>query len=157
MSDLSIRRSSNSSEARRPRHRPGVRLRAYIGGTLASGCILVGCAAIMASWQAGTVADLFLIFAAAGLLLRLPTAILLWAGLTLLAVAIGTLPLGNVLLTERLGNLLYYDVTVACLWALWHLVMAGLGWRLPLQTLLHRGQSGLPPAVRSADDAAGNG
>ena len=94
--------------------------------------VIAACAAVMSTWSAVRIGDVLLGLAAPGLLVRLPAAALLWAGLAVLAVAAVTLPLGNAELTQRLGNLLYYDAAVGCLWSLWYLVAPGAARRVAL-------------------------
>lgn len=90
----------------------------------------------MAALPMGVVGDLLLAWLAVGVLFRLPFTLAVWSALTLLAAAALALLLGDQALSDQFANLMYYELVVGCLWAVWDLASARWQWRLPFVELI---------------------
>lgn len=115
--------------------RSETKARPNIAGFVATACIVCLYLLLALTWPVGAVGDLLLGGALIGLLFRIPHTVAIWAALTLLVLTAIVLSIQDSALAESFANLVYYGLTVGCLWAIWNMVAERFRWNMPATVL----------------------
>jgi hypothetical protein len=115
--------------------RSEAKARPNIAGFVATACIVCLFLLLALTWPVGAVGDLLLGGALIGLLFRIPHTVAIWAALTLLVLTAFVLSIHDSALAESFANLVYYGLTVGCLWAIWNMVAERFRWNMPATVL----------------------